>query len=220
MSNYSKIYIIASFNVERGKLYYDLCDDLVSNKPNPLEIELIKINSKKDWDFAWRKIITDIENGITPLLHFIMHGEEDGLRVDNCEKVAWKEFMDNLKILDKISPQKLSIYLQVCYGAHCIKELLNCDEPPFETMLANIDKIDICKSFMYDSDLYIELAKNHDLGDMALFYINRYNDAVCNNKRSRWVIYRYVNNLPHKLSVTYIENDMDFLQGKLIGRMD
>ena len=63
MSHYTKIYVIASFNIERGKLYYDLCDDLVSKKTNPLEIELIKINSKKDWDLAWRKIITDIQNG-------------------------------------------------------------------------------------------------------------------------------------------------------------
>lgn len=212
MSHNSKIYVVASFNIEREKFYYDLCDDLATQKIDTLVVELLKVNSKEDWNVVWGKIATDIKNGVIPFLHFIMHGEEDGLHVDNCEKITWKEFINNLIILDEISPEKFSIYMQVCHGAHCIKELLNCEEPPFETMLASIDKIDICKSFMYDLDFYKVLAKNNHLCDIALFYINRYNDAVCNNNRSRWFVYRCVNNRPHKLSVTYIEDDLDFFK--------
>ena len=147
----TKIYILESIDKTKGqngllaygkylKKEIDKSISLSKYKNSPA-CELISIQGRYQWQKAWRKIRSECEQGIRPMIHIIAHGQPKGLEIAGYKELPWRYVLQQYKKVNNLSGNELCVTMNVCYAGCCISNLFTPNELPFEFLLATPDPV-------------------------------------------------------------------------------
>ena len=133
------VIIIESLNESDRKTGKILNDELLTYKkiyePN-LTSEFYEVRSKKQLLKLLKFIIWQIVNDkFFPILHIEMHGYNDGLALNNGDKISWSELMPFFRQINYLIKNLLVIHLGVCFGMSMIQYIRPDKRAPFRSII-------------------------------------------------------------------------------------
>ncbi|MCP9809299.1 hypothetical protein KBY58_07620 [Cyanobium sp. HWJ4-Hawea] len=133
--------IIESLPDNEAKTGYNLHKSTVLYKtfqePN-LNSEFYDINNRTDFFQLLKKLVHKavIENHFF-ILHFEIHGYNDGVELKNSERISWEEMIPYFREINIHFHNFLAIYLAVCRGANIIKFINPLERAPFRVLISS-----------------------------------------------------------------------------------
>lgn len=133
--------IIESLPDGDSKTGYELYNSTILYKtfkdPN-LSRDYYDINNRNDFFWLLKKLIQRavIENNFF-MLHFEMHGYEDGVELKNQERISWAEIIPYFREINVHFHNFLAIYLAVCRGASLLKYVNPIERAPFRALISS-----------------------------------------------------------------------------------
>ena len=125
--NFYKIYIIESINpnsfLANGSWLTHSLNTYIEESNKNSSCQLIRIQSREDWINAWREIKKEMRYGISPLIHFIAHGDTKGMSLYKYRKLRWFDILQRLASINKVN-KSLFVVMNVCYSSSC-KQWIN-----------------------------------------------------------------------------------------------
>jgi hypothetical protein len=85
------------------------------------------------------------EEGLRPILHFEMHGSEQGLELLSGELIEWLELCEHLRELNSIMQNTLLIVLAACSGVGIGNQINALLRAPFRCAIAAVGRTDYGK---------------------------------------------------------------------------
>jgi hypothetical protein len=165
-----KIYNIESLHPGDLKTYQDLEDvvTLHKNKPDDLDYELYHVTDRQSLESVFEEILNDVKNdGIKPILHFDLHGYEDGIDLNSGEVVDWNEIADSLIEINKASNIQLFVCAGACFGVGMVKITNFMKRAPYSVLVGPNGSI----KAKYISEFYSSLYNEYlDTGDIKDFF--------------------------------------------------
>ena len=139
---FNKIIVVESINLDPSLPVYRIGSSLKSEidttiaglKPSipTLTCELIEIHSMADWRDFIDNLHNDCTQGVKPILHFICHGNQNGMALDGVDGgILWADFMKNMEKVNVATSNNLFVSLCVCCGFYSLLHLL--DDLQFQT---------------------------------------------------------------------------------------
>lgn len=121
-------------------------------KSDDIKYEFVK--NKKEFFECLHNIETESENTY-PIIHFEMHGCEDGVgTAQKGDFISWTEFVDCLRKINIKTKNNLFVTMAICFGAYMLKELSGMRECPlwgfvgsFKPLL--VENLKICYNEFY-----------------------------------------------------------------------
>lgn len=108
-------------------------------------------------------ISTQGNNGFIPHLHFEIHGFENGLELNNGDRINWSELMEYFSKINFLTKNYLVIYLAVCYGLSILRNINPLGRAPFKALIApgrEVSEMQILSGF---TSFYDEYFSSFDL---------------------------------------------------------
>ncbi|MEP6726879.1 MAG: hypothetical protein ABJC98_13760 [Bacteroidota bacterium] len=131
---FSCIYIIESFpshDPPSGKNLYKHIEALLPKIPG-MGLTLFDVDSKKGFIDAIAEIERRLDKrGITPYIHFDMHGMEEGLAFKNDEWISWAEIRPLLVGINFKTKKSLFVSLASCHGGYMVVAVSPIEKAPF-----------------------------------------------------------------------------------------
>lgn len=149
---------------QTGRLLYDDIIKRLCHYRN-MHSGIIDVKSKEQFQTLAASLADAYEtNRLLPLLHFEIHGNEQGLVLSNKELVTWAEVGTFTRSINILLRNKLFITLATCKGAFILKSIASSSMlAPFWGMVGPKDVIyhyELVEDF---SAFYAELLTNFDL---------------------------------------------------------
>lgn len=165
-----KIYNVESLEPGDLKTYQDL-EDVINNrrkKAEELNYELHNVTDRNSLENVFQKILDDIANdGVIPLLHFDMHGYEDGIGLNSGEIIDWDDIADHLIEINKAANMQLFVCSGACFGVGMVKITNFMKRAPYSVLVGPNGSI----KAKYISEFYRGLYKEYlDTGDIENFF--------------------------------------------------
>lgn len=153
---FNRIYIIESLQPDDARLTgTELHNDLLKWKTfNNPEFESVLCTPKTKAELL--QLFDDIlkgctEEGISPILHFEIHGSDDqmGLVLTSKELVTWEELSHKIRPINHILKNGLFITMGVCHGCYFMSKDI-VDKPSlFQGIIASFD-------LLHPNDIYVQ----------------------------------------------------------------
>jgi len=144
---FNKIYVIESLFADDEKSGQILHNDIIRRKIEQLNSgiyhELILVNSKNEFfrvfDHIRQEVIYKLVN---PIIHFEMHGCQNGFVLNSDELIEWKELQMRLLELNLLTKNNLFLSLATCYGGYIHKVISPRTWTPFWGYVGPLDEVD------------------------------------------------------------------------------
>ena len=184
---FNKIYVIQSLDKneeQTGKLIYDEVIKVRTKYSDKCDAEFILVNNRHDLENSLIKINEDCLNGVKPIIHLEIHGNEngDGLTLENNEYIGYSELCNSLTKININSGNNLFLTLAVCHGAW-IMQNIKLDKPaPFVGVIGSFEKIGNIDLYIRYSEFYSEFLINFDF-DKSFDILQKVNKKIPNTYR-------------------------------------
>ena len=160
MKNYkfNKFYVIESLSDNEDKTGKLLYDDLIRRQEyiyENLKTEYRDINNKEDWNLLMQNVLNECSNGIIPLFHLEMHGNENGLGFKDGTFISREEVCKQFRKINIASGFNLFITLGVCNGLYLLFDMKMTEPMAFIGAIGSFDKL-------YDTDIEIRYTEFYD----------------------------------------------------------
>lgn len=142
--SFDRIYVLESLPDEDRKTGTDLYEHLryQEYKHDFLKVYLREIDSVLSFIKVFAEIIEDCkQNHSSPVIHFEIHGNENGIRLCSGEFVDWYSFADCLREVNYYSRFNLFITLAVCNGMHLMKTMVHNKPAPYYMALGSFKEL-------------------------------------------------------------------------------
>jgi hypothetical protein len=158
------ICIVSSLSENERRPADFLYSELIGSpdRPDFFKIKHFAVNSKNEFIKSLNTIYHFAENGEYPILHFEMHGNEDGLSLVSGQYISWDELKDHITKINVAIKNNLLITLATCRGAYLMSVITLQERSPFGAMIGSwvdIQEIELV-SFVY---FYLHLIRYKDL---------------------------------------------------------
>jgi len=165
---FNKIIVIESIEGEAhtGKdLYDDLIGRLTLYHEN-LMVDYNDVSSLLEWDALMERIEIDSRQGIIPILHFEIHGEENGngLVLKDGELISIEHVGAQLRKININTGCNLFITLGVCKGLYLLFNMLMSEPMPFIGAVGSFENLLNGDIYIRFYDFYDTLSKTLDIG--------------------------------------------------------
>lgn len=139
------VVIFESLYEEDAKTGTELKDGLLKYKTfqiEEMEIELYTISTKSELIEILQNIIERIKNEFFfPILHFEIHGYEDGICTNSGECISWREIIPFFREINILLKNLLLVVLGVCKGVSIIKYIGTDTRAPFKAIIGSAGEI-------------------------------------------------------------------------------
>jgi len=142
---FNKIIIIDSIPIGEVPTANDLFYDnlkwkvLFENCPSIERVELShKIEFLNRLDTICRECV---EEGIKPIIHLEMHGNEDGLVLSSGDCISWEEILPRLRVINAASKNNLTLVIAACYSARLFDLVPVHKHAPFWALVAPLHEV-------------------------------------------------------------------------------
>lgn len=158
---FNTIYVIESLNADEPKTGQELYNDIIvrcSYKKQDLLHELCLVSSRVDFFDALKKIGDNVRlDKEIPILHFEIHGNQNGFVLNSNELVIWKELKPYLISINTSIGNHLFITSAVCFGGYLSSILTVSDRSPFYGMIGTFTEVVLNEHFDSFQEFYQEL---------------------------------------------------------------
>jgi len=135
------------------------------------------------------------------MIHFEIHGNENGLELISGEFIKWIELYKNLIEINSIIGNNLFITLAVCKGAYLMELIKLVNPAPFWGFIGSFDKIKSEDLLIRYNEFYLELLNS--------FNVNKAFNKLQNANSSFPSTYRFINS-----EVTFKEVYANYIKEK------
>jgi len=133
---FNKIYVIESLRETESHSGQELYDDIICRKIEQQGVdvlhELMIVNSKEEFfqalDHIREEVIHDL---INPIIHFEIHGSEEGFELNSGELTAWNDLHRRFVELNLLTKNNTFLSLSTCYGGYIHKIISPRMSSPF-----------------------------------------------------------------------------------------
>jgi len=164
---FSHIFVIESLRLGDDETGTELFNDVI--RPRMMQIglenqcELIRVNSKQEFLDAIEHIRQlEIHHLANPIIHFEMHGDEDGLQLENDDYIDWPELQFYLLQLNGISGNNLFVSMATCFGGYIHKTINPGAWAPFWGFAGPFDEVFEDEVILNYSAFYNEFLQSRD----------------------------------------------------------
>lgn len=186
---FNKMYIIESLKSNETKSGELLYNDLIRWRKiqiDGFDAELVQIQSKQEFFEILERIRKECKlNGVYPIIHFEIHGSQNGLAMASNEMVLWKELYDYLVSINLTIGNNLFMTLAVCQGAYMMQLIQVDNHAPFWGFVGSFDVIYVTDLMARYNEFYDEFLDSKDL-DKAIERLHNANPGVPSQ-------YRFIN---------------------------
>ena len=92
-----------------------------------------------------------------PILHFSMHGNEQGLEMTNGDFLAWQELAGNIRGLEPKPRSGVIVSMSACYGAFARQMAMALQSPPYSRLVGHPGNLDWADAAVAFTALYHRL---------------------------------------------------------------
>jgi hypothetical protein len=181
---YSKIYVIQSLPDGDQKTGEDLYYDKLLHKQFASKVitcEYFSIESKAEFISKLDHISAEVRNrGEYPIIHFELHGNQDGFRFRNGGHIRWVEFAPKLREINVLSMHNLLIVSAACEGIYLSKIIKAEERAPFWGIIGP-EGIVKTKEVSEHFPMFYELFLETENADKAITYLN---NIILDSKKS------------------------------------
>jgi len=158
------IYIIESFDgindPKVGKALSIKIRKIVTVSKSKNTVRYFDVQTSQQLFNLLKRIIRNCkENEALPIIHFCMHGNRDGLCLQNHEEVSYDELSDILSEINEAAKRELFLILDVCHGNKITLRLNPYLTSPFNSVLGSSKKIGMWEPLNGFIGFYRELIK-------------------------------------------------------------
>ena len=116
-AQFGKLIIIESLTTDDFASGYYLYKRLIEQETILPKILYHSVKSKGEMQALLASILDDVRNGMaTPMLHFALHGDEDGIFLASDEFMEWDDLSDAIIAINVATRNNLFISLAACHG--------------------------------------------------------------------------------------------------------
>lgn len=141
---YNSIVVIESLNMIERHTGRELFDDIINRLSNKQNLKSFYKNPKSADDFKalmQNLIIAVKTKGFIPILHFEMHGNENGLQLENGDFIEWQKIVTYFREINIFLKNQLLVTLAACKGAY-IQQYISFEEPsPVMCVIASAEVV-------------------------------------------------------------------------------
>ena len=164
---YSHIYVIESLRPDDDETGTELFNDVIRprmmQKGLENQCELIRVNTKQEFLDAIEYIRQmEIHQLANPIIHFEMHGDENGLQLGNNDCIDWPELQFFLLQLNGICGNNLFVSMATCYGGYIYKTINPAAWTPFWGFAGAFDEVFEDEVILNYSAFYNEFLQSGD----------------------------------------------------------
>ena len=179
---FDKVYVIESLpDGERltGKeLYEDIIQRKIEQKGFEIHHQLFTVDTSADFFETLKFINEDVtENGFHPIIHFEIHGDEDGLGLKSGDLVKWGELTDILRKINLGSNNNTFLSLATCYGIYIFKSIKPFLTSPFWGTVSSPDGILPSKALAGFQSFYETLLEDGDFNAAVVSLNKEYDES-------------------------------------------
>lgn len=178
---FDKIIIIESLHNERktGKELYDDCLHWQLIMNDKLKAEYKTVTTANELSDLLVEINKEVQQeGVSPILHFEVHGNKYGFGLSNENDVlSWYWLKQHLTEINLSTRNGLLVTMATCYGAYLINIVSITDRSPFWAIIApdtTVNNTTLCQSYQ---EFYTKLLDTLD-GDSALNILNQNKEGI------------------------------------------
>jgi hypothetical protein len=128
------IHVFESLPERDGTPGKELTDRWNTKRLNGIECHYHFIFDKADLDNALDLVLTDARHEV-PVLHFEVHGNDEGFGLRDNSFVRWDEFGAQLWPINRASDFHLLVVWSCCFGIHQISAMSAFQPSPFDAVL-------------------------------------------------------------------------------------
>lgn len=208
---FNSIYVIESLDPKKEKetgreLYEDLLRWKQFQLGDPFTANFIQVENKAAFFECLENIISECENsGKFPMIHFEIHGNENGLGLVSDEFVQWLELYEILTKINSIVGNNLFITLAVCKGAYLMQLIKLFKPAPFWGFIGSFEKINSQDILIRYNEFYLELLDSFNINTA----FKRLQDANSSFPST----YRFINS-EHTFKKVYVDYFREKTSGK------
>jgi len=133
---YSHVFVIESLRAGEQKTGTSLYNDIIVRRMQQRGLDgqynLFSVSTKIEFFQALeairQKVIFELAN---PVIHFELHGDENGLQTNNGDDISWDELQFSLLQINAISGNNVLISMATCKGAYIFKSINPSAWTPF-----------------------------------------------------------------------------------------
>ena len=137
----SKVWLLSSVREGDGNLVRYLDESSLQSvrlaKPS-LAVQLISIWGREDLYAALEHIRESAQLGLSPLVHFDMHGNEHGIELANSDYVTWGEMYEEIVDINIASRLNLVLTVSSCYGGLLARATKLTSAAPFFALIGPV----------------------------------------------------------------------------------
>ncbi|MBD5176447.1 MAG: hypothetical protein HDT05_03400 [Bacteroidales bacterium] len=144
------IVVIQSIPKGQPQTGTQLYEDLLRYKPimdGNIFCELIDVYDTNDFESAFSKILSKLEEGDILTIHVEAHGSDDGIALSSGEIVKWKEFYDLIRPINIALGHLLLIVMAMCKSIAMISDISIEQRAPYRAFICTTRE-------MYPDELY------------------------------------------------------------------
>ena len=216
---FSKIFVIESLRAKDFKTGQSLFNDIIKRRLEQRDLydscELMMPNSKNEFFECFEKIKNQsIYKPVNPIIHLEIHGNEDGLELNNNEIITWNELQFRLIEINVISKNNLFITMATCFGGHIYKVIKPNFRCPFWGFVGAFEEVfmdDILDNY---GAFYDEFLQSLDFNQavLALNYSNENHQSKFNFQNTQHIFNEAYKNYEQKyLTEEVIEKRLNIL---------
>ena len=134
---YSKIYICEALQGDELSTGTQLAKDILEPcKMEGILMDFCKVSDKREFMafMNWVELQTR-EQGVFPIIHLEIHGNESGLGLPSNETIKWAEFSYICRAINEHCLNNLLVVLAVCHGYHSVLQVNITKLTPFCSLI-------------------------------------------------------------------------------------
>ena len=166
---FNKIYVVESLYSDDEKSGEILHNDIIRRKieqtGSGIQHELILVNNKdeffKTFDHIRQEVIYRLVN---PIIHFEIHGCQEGFVLNSDELIEWKDLQIRLLELNLLTKNNLFLSLATCYGGHIHKVISPRMWTPFWGYVGPLDEVFVGQVMAGFQEFFDELLTSLNFG--------------------------------------------------------
>lgn len=147
-----------------------------------LPVKEALVNTKQELLDALNTFLTDAQDGQRFMLHFVAHGNEQGIQI-GTDFVTWEVLRPHLQEINVATEQTLLLNMSTCKGLHGVKIVDSVGEYPFFGLIGAKDDLDVSDALNANKIMYCKWLNdlpvqeivpetNAELGKVVLFNIS------------------------------------------------
>ena len=143
MFEFNRFYVIESLGSSEAHTGTELCEYLktTTDALKYTSTGVITISGREGWSQLMDFLKTEISQEALPILRFEIHGDSEGLYLNNGDLIKWRDVYNDLSDLNRLMHCNLMVTFAVCFGLNILRQIRFDNIMPFCFTVGSMKKM-------------------------------------------------------------------------------